>query len=162
MTEQGLKTLMDKLPDIYTTAIINFAYFGEATRVCERLKETETSFYADKMINYLNQLKALCTCIMDEIKNIKTIQYANNGDIRGEALCLVDVHAKSMFDAIDEFEEKRNNLFVYQDFNKFVEPKMGQYYRDLIKTEDKKQDSSTVPAQSDGGAPSQESDAVEI
>ena len=162
MTEQGLKTLMVKLPAIYETAWINYSYFDEATRVCERLKETETSFYVDKMRDHLKQLRFKCYCIKEEVDTISKICHGVNGEINAIIFCLIDVHAKEMSSQIDEFEELRNNIFINQDFKIYVEPKMGQYYRDLIKTQEKKQDASTVSAQSDGGAPSQESDAVEI
>ena len=162
MTEQGMKTLMDKLPDIYATALINYSYFDEAVRVCERLKETETSFYVDKMSDYLKQLMFKCYCIKDEVDTISKICHGVNGEINAIIFCLIDAHAKEMSSKIDEFEELRNNIFINQDFKMYVEPKMGQYYRNLIRTEDKKQDASTVPAQSDGGEPSQESNAVEI
>ena len=134
MTKDKMEKLMPKLTKVYSTALSNYSYFAEASRVCESLKESEVGINA----GLGKYLKKLCKQ-NEDISNCVLKIVGLYGHLKGkvDGVCLLDELVKELFLIIDAFEQDREDVLLNADFRNYIEPMMGKYFKNLVKDEEK-------------------------
>ena len=126
MTEQELKNLCENLIKAANHAHAEIAYLNKAISISRELVGCDKNFDAEKVLIYLEGLKAKSQEIFDSARNFYTFCADIKGDVEGEMEQTIAKASRIMSGKIKTYRTGKEKLLKDFNFQKYIDSKIEE------------------------------------